>query len=129
MTKQELALSNFAQRISTSHLTVAIGEDLSYGNDPIELKFKLRLLQQLHKLFDYEYGIVDSSLVILTKTVTVINTLLNNFRLNGEYTVIEVEIAPQAAKYANFILVGNGSGSGEINSFEYIIEHNGNVSV
>lgn len=115
MTKQELALSSFAQRISLGYLTVDIGDRLSFGEDVYSLVEKLRRVRQLNKLFDYEYGLANSNLKILQKIVFLVNTYLNNYRLNGTYVVAETDIVPVPFKYAHIIVVGGeGGGGGEM---------------
>lgn len=126
MTKQEIALLNFAQRISTGYMAVAIGDKLSFGEPAYDLKLRLRQIQQLHKLFDYEYGKPESDLQLLYSTVIVINTLLNNFRLSGTYVVRETEIVPIPVKYANFIIISSG-GEGETYTFTNGIHANNNI--
>lgn len=125
MSREELAIANFAQRLSAAHLVVDIGNRLSFGETPSELMLKLRQLKQLFKLFDYEYGNIEGSLELLQKTNIVINTLINNYRLDGTYTVAEVEILPIPLRYANIVIVG-GDGSGSASLRQVVL--NGNTS-
>lgn len=119
MTKQELALKNFTQKASTGKLVVDIGERERCGQFPYELREKLRYLKQLNKLFDMEYNKQESDLELMAKITFLITFYLNNYILEGEYTIYDIVIAPDLIKKANFIVLANGGGggTGEVETF------------
>lgn len=94
MTKSEIALSNFALTISTGLLSVDIGKHIYKAKNYSYLRDRLKAINQLHKLFNYEYGKVNSDINLLKKINFAINSLLNDYRLNGTFTIYEVISLP-----------------------------------
>lgn len=103
-TKEEFALENFAQTISTGHMAVAIGDMLAFGEDPADLILRTSIVRQLLELFNWEYGKPEADLELLQKIIFTINTLQNDFRLEGQVVVNETEIYPLQPKKLDLTL-------------------------
>lgn len=101
---EELLVDNFAQGISTGYMTVAVGEKLSYGEDATELILRLKFLKQLQLLFDVESQGESPDMELLEKLVFLINSLQNDYRLEGEVAVAEVAILPIPPKVLQLVL-------------------------
>lgn len=105
MTKQQLGLENFSQRISTGKLTVDIGNRTRIGENPTELVDKLSKIRQLNKIFDFEYSKTNSDLELLQKVIFLINFYINNYRIKGNQIINDIEIVPAGTNTSNFIVV------------------------
>lgn len=101
---EELLIDNFAQVIATGHMTVAMGEQLSQGMDASDLIFRISFIDQLQQLFDVESQKPVSNIEILEQSVFVINSLQNDYRLEGEVAVAEVAILPIPPKVLRLVL-------------------------
>lgn len=108
--KQELALTNFAQKIATARMIVALGKRMNYGESTSELRFRIRQVKQLQKLFDIEYGRDDFSMTTLQDVVNIINTLINDFRLQGTTVLLETDVLPIKPKQLTIIVAETATG-------------------
>lgn len=113
--KEQIALNNFAQKISTARLVVDMGNKSAYGEDVSDLKFRIRQIRQVQRLFDVEYGKTNYEYKTLSGAVNVINSLLNDYRLTGQNILIESDILPIPVKNVTLFLseVSSIPGSGE----------------
>lgn len=107
--KQNLALINFGQKIATARMTVALGRKLSYGESVTDLQFRIRQIRQLQRLFEHEYGKVNADLELLQNIDNIINTLINDYRLEGTNVLLESDILPNPYKQITLILSDNGT--------------------
>lgn len=90
MTKQELALTNYTQRLTVANMVLALGKKLSYNQDISEIHLKIRVINQLQKLVDQELAQVDpdqKTLKTIQRAILVIDDLSFEYKLKGEFTV------------------------------------------
>lgn len=110
MTKQEIALTNYAQQISTAYMVVDIGDKLSYGESHADLLLRVDQIEILQDLFDAEYAKGDDTDTnLLIEIVNHINTLINDYRLTGEHIVDEVLILPTKPSLTVIKVFGEGN--------------------
>lgn len=110
MTKQEIALVNFAQQLSTANMVVDIGRKMSYGDSPDDLILRVDQIEELQNLFDFEYGNpkgTDERL--LRQIVNSINTLINDYRLAGTHIVDETIVLPVQPSLTVIKVFGEGN--------------------
>lgn len=110
MTKQEIALVNFAQQLSTANMVIAIGDKMSYGESPDDLLLRVDQIDLLQDLFDYEYGNPEGTdEQLLRKIVNSINTLLNDYRLSGTVIIDETHVLPLQPTLTVIKVYGDGN--------------------
>jgi hypothetical protein len=102
MTKQQLILINYAERVATGRMFLAIGAALMSGDDHTKLLIRYRQIKQAQELFNYESVKPAADLKILRRAVRFIREKLDEF-LRIDKIEIGAYIIVVAGKLINII--------------------------
>lgn len=111
MTRQELAVSLFAQQIAAAKMAIDVGNRLSNGEDIPDLLFRVGASRELILLFLSELGRVNPDFALLQRIIFVLGSLLNDYLLSGTIAVTTVQVTSYQPR--NLVVQFTGEGGGE----------------
>lgn len=110
MTKQELVILNYSQKIAAGKMFLSLAEEMFSGQEYNYQWQEYRKIKQVQRLFNFESSKVSPDLILLSKCISLLKILLGPYLSLGTVYVNDIYLIPPIYDAITIKVEGDGDG-------------------